>query len=96
MRTELAEIVYSFILENFLFGDTANPLNEEDSFLENGIIDSTGVLELVSFLEEKFAIEVGDEELIPENLDSIVNVVNYLQKKVKRESVKREAGEREA
>ena len=62
-------------------------LKDTDSFLENGIIDSTGVLELVSFLEEKFGIEVADEELIPENLDSITNVVNYLQRKLNREGV---------
>ena len=74
--------IRNFIVENFLFGDTANPLNDEDSFLENGIIDSTGVLELVSHLEETFEIKVEDEELIPDNLDSIANVVKYLERKL--------------
>jgi len=74
--------IRNFIVENFLFGDTANPLNDEDSFLENGIIDSTGVLELVSHLEETFGIKVEDEELIPDNLDSIANVVKYLEGKL--------------
>ena len=74
--------IRNFIVENFLFGDTANPLNDEDSFLENGIIDSTGVLELVSHLEATFEIKVEDEELIPDNLDSIANVVKYLEGKL--------------
>ncbi len=86
MNTEITTTIHSFILENFLFGDSGNGLKDTDSFLENGIIDSTGVLELVSFLEEKFGIEVDDEELIPENLDSIVNVVSYLEKKLNREA----------
>jgi acyl carrier protein len=90
MNSELSTTIHSFILENFLFGDSGNGIKDTDSFLENGIIDSTGVLELVSFLEEKFSIEVADEELIPENLDSIANVVNYLQKKINREGEKQE------
>jgi acyl carrier protein len=68
------------IIENSLFG-TANGLQDETSFLEEGIIDSTGVLELVTFLEENFKIQVDDEELIPENLDSINNVAAYLEQK---------------
>ena len=56
-------------------------LKHDTSFLEGGIIDSTGILELVSYLEETFGIHVEDDELIPENLDSIANVVNYLKRK---------------
>ena len=77
---EVSALIRQFIVENFLFGEDGN-LKEETSFLESGIIDSTGILELVSFLEEKFGIAVADEELVPENLDSIANVVAYLQKK---------------
>jgi len=73
--------IRTFIVENFLFGKDEG-LNDETSFLDEGIIDSTGILELVSFMEEEFHIKVEDEELIPENLDSIANVVKYLQKKV--------------
>ncbi|RTZ97536.1 MAG: acyl carrier protein [Deltaproteobacteria bacterium] len=73
--------IRSFIIENFLFGDD-NGLKDDTSFLEEGIIDSTGVLELVTFLEEEFEIEVDDEELIPENLDSINNVTAYLEGKI--------------
>ena len=73
--------IKEFIIENFLFGNS-DGLTEDTSFLEEGIIDSTGVLELVTFLEEEFEIKVKDEELIPENLDSINNVVGFLQNKI--------------
>lgn len=74
------EKIKQFITENFLFGN-ANGLNDETSFLEEGIIDSTGVLELITFLEEEFSIKIEDDELIPENLDSIANVTAFLSKK---------------
>jgi acyl carrier protein len=57
-------------------------LEDDTSFLEEGIIDSTGVLELVGFIEEDFSITVEDEELVPENLDSINNVTTYLERKL--------------
>ena len=75
------EKIKEFILENFLFGN-ADGLNDDTSFLEEGIIDSTGVLKLVNFLEEEFAIKIDDEDLIPENLDSINNVATYLENKI--------------
>jgi len=77
---EMREKTRAFIVENFLFGK-ANGLGDDSSFLDEGIIDSTGILELVSFLEEEYAISVEDEELVPENLDSINNVVAYLERK---------------
>ena len=79
--SELKTQIRDFIIENFLFGN-ANGLKDDTSFLEEGIIDSTGVLELVTFLEENFAVQVEDEELIPENLDSIDNVTGYLERKM--------------
>ena len=78
--SETKSKIRDFIIENFLFGE-ANGLQDGTSFLEEGIIDSTGVLELVTFLEEDFGIQVADEELIPENLDSINNVAAYLERK---------------
>jgi acyl carrier protein len=69
--------IKEFIIENFLFGNS-DGLNDDTSFLEEGIIDSTGILELITFLEEEFATKVDDEELIPENLDSINNVLSFL------------------
>jgi acyl carrier protein len=76
--------VRAFIVENFLFGDEGG-VKDDSMFLDEGIIDSTGVLELVSFLEEEFSIRVEDEELVPENLGSINNVVAYLAKKIGRQ-----------
>ena len=74
---EHKQAIREFIVENFLFGE-GNGLPDDTSFLDEGIIDSTGILELVAFLEEVFGIEVEDEELISENLDSIANIVQYL------------------
>lgn len=71
-----------FIINNFLFGVDDNQFRDEDSFLEKGLIDSTGVLELVAFLEEKYRIKVEDHELIPENLDSIAQIVAYVNRKI--------------
>ncbi|OEU84170.1 MAG: acyl carrier protein [Desulfobacterales bacterium S5133MH4] len=81
MKITIEQQIRSFIIENFLFGESDNDLKETDSFLENGIIDSTGVLELVSFIEETHGFQVEDEELIPENLDSVANVIAYVQRK---------------
>ena len=79
--SDLKKQIRTFIVENFLFGD-ANGLKDDSSFLDDGIMDSTGVLELVTFLEEEFSVTVEDEDLIPENLDSINNVTAYLEKKM--------------
>jgi acyl carrier protein len=70
-----------FVIDNFLYGQD-DRLDNDDSFLEEGIIDSTGVLELVSFLEEKYSIEVQDREMIPENLDSINRLIAFLERKL--------------
>lgn len=70
-----------FILENFLFTDDQSELNDEDSFLEKEIIDSTGILEVIEFLEEQTGIKVEDEELIPDNLDSVDKIISFINKK---------------
>jgi acyl carrier protein len=72
--------IRNFIVENFLYGQD-DGFDDNVSLLEKGIIDSTGVLELVSFVEEKYGISVEDEELIPENFDSVVNLSAYITKK---------------
>jgi acyl carrier protein len=72
--------VKAFIVNNFLFGD-AGDLRDDTSFLDSGIIDSTGILELVTFLEESFKITVEDDELVPENLGSIACIEAYLRRK---------------
>jgi acyl carrier protein len=73
--------VRTFIEENFLFREDASGLSDEDSLLENGIMDSTGILELVAFLENTFAIQMSDAEIVPENLDSIAAIAAYLERK---------------
>lgn len=78
--TDVKTTIKDFIVENFMFGNEEG-LQEDTSFLEEGIIDSTGILELVDFLEETFAIQVEDEELVPENLDSLNNLEAYLARK---------------
>jgi len=77
------ETVRGYVIENFLFGDDSG-LEEDTSFLESGIIDSTGILELIQFIEETYDIRVEDEELVPENLDSLKNVVQFLERKLNR------------
>ena len=79
--SETKETIKTFIVENFLFG-SQDGLKDETSFLEEGIIDSTGILELVTFIEEEFSITIEDEELVPENLDSINNVTTFLERKI--------------
>ena len=77
-----------FIQENFLFG--AEPtFSDDDSFLEQGIIDSTGVLELVGFLESQYQIRIADEELVPENLDSIRNLIGFIERKTEHAAASR-------
>ena len=73
--------VREFIVENFLFGEEGD-LKNDSPFFETGIVDSTGILEVVTFIEETFNINVADEELIPENFTSIETINKYLQTKL--------------
>jgi len=73
--------VRNFVVENFLFGN-ANGLEDDTSFLEAGILDSTGVLEVVAFLEQQFGVRVDDDELTPENLDSIASIGAFVSRKL--------------
>jgi acyl carrier protein len=77
MQTEIRQ----FVVDNFLFGQTDKPLDNEQSFLESGIIDSTGVLELITFLEAHYDISIADEELLPANLDSIARIASFVERK---------------
>ena len=72
--------VTTFIVDNFLFGNAEDAPEPETSFLETGLIDSTGILELVTFLEEEYEITVADEDLTPENLDSVRNIAGYVER----------------
>jgi len=71
-----------YVLENFLFTQDEGALADSDSFLETGIVDSTGIMEVIFFLEDEFQLNVTDEEMTPENLDSIENLVSFVQKKI--------------
>jgi acyl carrier protein len=73
--------IRSFILSSFLFTDDESKLKNNDSLLEQGIMDSTGVLELVAFLESQFGIKVADDELLPENLDSVHQIAAFIARK---------------
>ena len=75
--SDTREKVRGFVVENFLFGQ-AGDLQDTTSFLDNGILDSTGVLELVAFLEETFSIKIDAEETLPDNLDSIELICAFL------------------
>lgn len=70
-----------FILQNYLFTDDQSVLADEESLMQKGIIDSTGILELVNHLEDTYALKVADEEMVPENLDTIANIVAFVERK---------------
>ncbi len=82
MSDTIAQEIRQFVVSNFLFGQPGTGLADDQSFLETGIIDSTGVLELVAFLEQQYRISVADRELLPENLDSINNVSRFVSSKL--------------
>lgn len=71
----------TYIMENYLFTDDDSALNNNDSFLSEGILDSTGIMEVIFFIEEEFSVAVADEEMIPENMDSIDNILAFIQRK---------------
>jgi acyl carrier protein len=74
--------VRAFIEENFLFRSDVSQLSDSDSLLENGVMDSTGILELVAFLETDFSIQMTDAEIVPDNLDSIAAIAAFLDRKL--------------
>lgn len=77
IRTE----VRGFIVESFLFGDESQPLPDDLSLIDNDLVDSTGVLELVGFIEERFGVAVDDAEIVPANLDSIERIAAFVARK---------------
>ena len=81
-ENDIKNIVNQFIIKNFLFSDQKENIDENLSLYEKGIIDSTGVLEIVDFLEETFGIEIEDDELVPDNLDSIKKMSKFVQRKM--------------
>lgn len=81
MQTDIEQKIRQFITDNFLFREDRAALNDDESLLETGVIDSTGVLELVAFLESEFGLAVADAEIVPENLDSISKIAGYVKGK---------------
>lgn len=81
--------VRSFVIDTFLFGED-DGLKDDSSFLAEGIVDSTGIMQLVSFLQEHYRVSIEDEELIPDNLDSIKRVTTFIEEKMR--DVKLESG----
>lgn len=78
--TEALQIkIRDFILENFLFTDDTSAVPLDGSLLEHGIVNSTGMLEIVMFIEEQLGVSVLDEEMIPENLDSVNNIARFVE-----------------
>lgn len=86
MVAEIELVVRKFIADNFIFRDSGKAISNTDSLLEAGLIDSTGILELVGFLEKTFEIRVADAEVVPENLDSIHRIATYVDRKIKQKT----------
>ena len=81
MTMNLKKIIRQHILENLLFTEDESALQDNDSFLNQGIIDSTGVLEIILFIEETFGIKVNDDEMLPANFDSVDNLAAFVKRK---------------
>jgi acyl carrier protein len=79
MSDSLRTSIRDFILENYLFTTDANAIALDDSLLGRGIVDSTGMLEIIFFIEEKLGVKVKDEEMIPENLDSVNKIALFVE-----------------
>ncbi|MGZ5007773.1 MAG: acyl carrier protein [Methylobacter sp.] len=77
----MKKTIRQYILENLLFTEDESVLQDSDSFLDGGIIDSTGVMEIILFIEETFDIKVNDNEMLPVNLDSVDNLIAFIQRK---------------
>lgn len=80
---EPRQVIRNYILENFLFVDDPSAIADDDSFLEKGIIDSVGALEITVFLEKRFGFSVREDEMLPINLDSVNNLVAFIESKQK-------------
>lgn len=78
---KLKDELRQFITDSIMYGHNTSFLTDDASFLENGVIDSTGVLELIGYMETRFGITVEDQELVPENLDSINGLLRFVEKK---------------
>ena len=78
METQIRAELTEFIVMNYLFGDITRAPRDDDTLVEDGIIDSTGIMELIEFLESRFHIEVSEAETVPENLGSISSLTRFV------------------
>jgi acyl carrier protein len=81
MIDALREQIRAFILQNYLFTDDPSALGLEDSLLGRGIVDSTGMLEIIFFIEEQLGVKVQDDEMIPDNLDGVNKIARFVESK---------------
>ena len=82
MSAQVSNKVRDFIKDNFMFRDDRSDLTDNESLLDAGLIDSTGILELVAFIETEFSIQMADTDIVPENLDSVETIVRYVDGKL--------------
>jgi acyl carrier protein len=80
---EIEEKIRKFLIENFVLSEQLDELGFDESFLENGVVDSTGILELVFFVEDQFGIQIDTSEVLPENFDSVNCLASYIRRKQK-------------
>ena len=80
-KQDIKAQVRAYIVDNFIMGGNADHLKDADSFMETHVVDSTGFLELVTFIEETYKVSVTDDEMVPENLDSLDNIDAYVRRK---------------
>lgn len=78
MDTHVRAELTGFIVANYLFGDVTRTPRDDDPLVEDGIIDSTGILELIEFLEERFGIEVSEAETVPQNLGTVASLIQFV------------------
>lgn len=79
---KIKDTIRMYVKDNFLFGFNDEDLHDDTSFLEIGVLDSTGIMEMVTFIEREFGVSVLDEEIVSENLDSINMISNFVSKKL--------------
>ena len=79
---DVEDMIRKYIAENILFSGNVYPYPDNTSFLSEGIIDSMNVLELVMFVEEKFGVTVADQDIVPDNFDSVTKLANYIRRQV--------------
>ncbi len=78
---QIQKDVREYVIENLLMGDEEADFSDKQSFLDTGLVDSTGILEIINFLEDEYEIEIEDDEMVPENLDSVENIAAFVERK---------------